>query len=68
MTEEEFDNGYWYAVEIKAFADQIGISQAFLAGEKNSTKLQAMKAWAQLKKLDIPKTYRAWKNYRQYIE
>ena len=25
MTEEQFNNGYWYAVEIKAFADEIGI-------------------------------------------
>jgi hypothetical protein len=25
MTEEQFDNGYWYAVEVKAFADEIGI-------------------------------------------
>ena len=28
MTEEQFDNGYWYAVEIKAFADEIGIPLA----------------------------------------
>jgi hypothetical protein len=28
MTEEQFDNGYWYAVEIKAFADDIGIPTA----------------------------------------
>ena len=25
MTVEQFDNGYWYATEIKAFADDIGI-------------------------------------------
>src|SRR6266550_1898272 len=25
MTEAQFDNGYWYAVETKAFADEIGI-------------------------------------------
>jgi len=25
MTEEQFDNGYWYATEIKTFADEIGI-------------------------------------------
>ena len=37
----------------------------FLAGEKNSTREQAMGAWGQLKKLDIPKNYRAWKKYRQ---
>lgn len=28
MTEQEFDNGYWYAVEVKAFADEIGIRSA----------------------------------------
>src|SRR5258707_4594245 len=28
MTEEQFDNGYWYALEIKAFADDIGIPAA----------------------------------------
>ena len=26
MTVEEFDNGYWYAVEVKAFAREIGIA------------------------------------------
>ena len=28
MTVRQFDNGYWYAVEIKAFADDIGIPAA----------------------------------------
>src|SRR5437588_7963150 len=28
MTVEQFDNGYWYALEIKAFADDIGIPAA----------------------------------------
>ena len=28
MTVEQFDNGYWYALEIKAFADEIGIPAA----------------------------------------
>jgi hypothetical protein len=37
----------------------------FLAGENHSTREQAMKAWAQLKKLDIPKNYQAWKKYRR---
>jgi SAP domain-containing new25 len=36
----------------------------FLAGEKNSTREQALNAWGQLKKLNIPKNYRAWKKYR----
>jgi hypothetical protein len=33
----------------------------FLAGEKKATREQGIKAWKQLKKADIPKTYRAWK-------
>jgi hypothetical protein len=37
----------------------------FLVGEKNSTREQAVDAWRQLKKLDIPKDYRAFKKYRQ---
>jgi hypothetical protein len=37
----------------------------FLAGEKNSTRQQAMDVWGQLKKLDIPKNYRAWRKYRR---
>jgi SAP domain-containing protein len=37
----------------------------FLAGEENATREQALSAWHQLKKLDIPKNYRAWKRYRQ---
>jgi SAP domain-containing new25 len=28
MTVKQFDNGYWYAVEVKAFADEIGIPAA----------------------------------------
>jgi len=37
----------------------------YLAGEPNSTREQAMKAWKKLKTLDVPKNYRAWKKYRQ---
>ena len=37
----------------------------FLAAEKNATREQAVKAWRQLKKLDIPKDYRSWKKYHQ---
>ena len=37
----------------------------FLVGEKNSTREQAVDAWRRLKKLDIPKDYRAFKKYRQ---
>src|SRR6266536_5817164 len=28
MTVRQFDNGYWYALEIKTFADEIGIPTA----------------------------------------
>src|SRR5437867_309565 len=28
MTEEQFDSGYWYATDIKTFADEIGIPSA----------------------------------------
>jgi hypothetical protein len=37
----------------------------FLVGEKSSTREQAVDAWRQLKKLNIPKDYRAFKKYRQ---
>src|SRR6266478_7346093 len=37
----------------------------FLAAEKNATREQAVNAWGQLKRLDIPKDYRSWKKYRQ---
>ena len=33
----------------------------FLAGEKNATRAQALKAWQQLKNAEIPKNYREWK-------
>jgi hypothetical protein len=33
----------------------------FLAGEKNATRAQALRAWEQLKQADIPKNYREWK-------
>jgi hypothetical protein len=33
----------------------------FLAGEKNATRAQALRAWEQLKQAEIPKNYREWK-------
>ena len=32
----------------------------FLAAEKNATRQQAIEAWKELKRLDIPKDYRSW--------
>ena len=43
----------------------INFMSDFLSGEKGSTREQAMNVWRQLKKLDIPKNYRAWKKYRE---
>lgn len=36
----------------------------YLAAEKQSTKEEAIAAWKELKKLDCPKNYRAWKKYQ----
>ena len=36
----------------------------FLANENQATKKQAIRAWKELKILDIPKNYRAWKKHR----
>ncbi len=33
----------------------------FLASEKGATREEALKAWAELKALDLPKDYRSWK-------
>jgi SAP domain-containing protein len=32
----------------------------FFAAEKNATRQQAIEAWQQIKKMDVPKTYRSW--------
>lgn len=32
----------------------------FLAAEKGATRQRAVKAWKQLKTLDVPKDYRSW--------
>jgi hypothetical protein len=32
----------------------------FLANEKNATREEGIRAWKQLKRMDLPKTYRAW--------
>ena len=36
----------------------------FMAGEKNATREQAIRAWTALKALDVPKDYRSWKRVR----
>ena len=36
----------------------------FLAARKGATREQAIKAWKELKTLDIPKDYRSWTRYR----
>ncbi|MDN5204786.1 SAP domain-containing protein [Fulvivirgaceae bacterium BMA10] len=37
----------------------------YLEGEKGSTREQAIKTWKELKELNIPKTYQAWKKYQE---
>ena len=37
----------------------------FLKGEKDATRTQAINSWNELKELDIPKNYRAWKSHRR---
>jgi len=37
----------------------------YLGKEKDATRKSAIKAWKQLKQLDIPKDYRAWKKHSQ---
>jgi hypothetical protein len=36
----------------------------FLSNENGATREQAIKVWKQLKRLDIPKSYEAWKKHR----
>jgi SAP domain-containing new25 len=37
----------------------------FLSSEKGATRDQALKAWRELKNLDAPKNYQAWKQHRK---
>lgn len=41
----------------------INFLAAYLANEQGATRDQAIKAWKELKKLDIPKDYASWKKY-----
>jgi hypothetical protein len=38
----------------------INFVSEFMAAEKTATRDQVTRAWARLKKLDAPKTYRSW--------
>jgi SAP domain-containing protein len=38
----------------------INFMSDFLAGEKDATREQALRAWKKLKELDVPKEYRSW--------
>jgi hypothetical protein len=37
----------------------------FLSSENGATKDEALKAWRELKNLDAPKNYQAWKHHRK---
>jgi len=43
----------------------INFLSEFLSSEKGATRDQALKAWRELKNLDAPKTYQAWKQHRK---
>jgi hypothetical protein len=36
----------------------------FLSAEKDATRADALAAWKELKRMDVPKDYRAWKKVR----
>ena len=36
----------------------------FFAAEKSATREQAIKAWKEIKKMDVPKNYRSWVRVR----
>jgi len=50
MTEEQFDNGYWYAIEVKVFADEIGIPYTSSKETKDFIVKEALKIGADLKR------------------
>ncbi len=52
MTVAQFDNGYWYAAEIKQFAKAIGIPSASKLRKDELEK--AIKLFLQTKKVAIP--------------
>jgi len=39
----------------------------FLKSEKDATRTNAMAAWKELKRMDVPKNYRAWKKARAVV-
>jgi hypothetical protein len=42
----------------------INFMSAFMAAEQSATREQALRAWATLKTLDVPKDYRSWKRFQ----
>lgn len=52
MSEEQFDTGYWYATEIKAFAEEIGIPTV---GKLRKDELEAaIKAYIRTGTIQVP--------------
>jgi hypothetical protein len=52
MTLDQFDNGYWYAVELKEFAERIGIAAASKLRKDELEK--AIKVFLQTGKIESP--------------
>jgi hypothetical protein len=41
MTSTQFDNGYWYAIELKDFAERIGIPSASKLGKDELGRIES---------------------------
>jgi hypothetical protein len=52
MTEQEFDNGYWYATELKVFAETLGIAQVSKLRKDELEK--AIKTFLRTGKASVP--------------
>jgi hypothetical protein len=52
MTSTQFDNGYWYATELKAFAERIGIPSASKMREDELER--AVKVFLQTGRIESP--------------
>jgi hypothetical protein len=69
LTYRDLVDEYVRLNQVRAFAQvpiacYINFMSDFLASEKGTTREQAIKAWKELKSLDMPKTYRAWTHAR----
>lgn len=63
MSVEQFDNGYWYATEVRSFAKSIGIPRvSALRKDELEDLIKHFLFTGELKEFDAPKTYLGWKS------